>query len=287
MAKKEKGMFRTICKTYIENAEKITWNTTKGNIEISSADDLLVSGKNGVVLSDYDPIINKASNTVPATNDGVELATYFLHFIGTAEYKSVKEFSVDRKWTGKLIPELTQICIGKLYLRKGVENSEHLSTEPIVINDLNNQMIFSAVSGSGGNGLLPNGKYNLSIILNPHQLKLKEGIHKFNGIEINEYEEDKYSNSYKSDETGMAFKIGISPVVKNFGLKSGIPRNNLLIHPIHHGFTDGCIGLSGGHIECMQFWKSFLLYTQKQSKIKLYVTIENNNNVSFKKFSTT
>jgi len=216
-----------------------------------------------------------------------ELKTYFLHFIGQAEYKSVKEFSVDWKWTGKMIPTLTQICIGKLYIRKGVINSdhlEHLITEPVAMDDFKNELIFDALSGSAGNGLLPNGIYNLSIKLNPHKLKLKEGIHLLNGVKTNVYEEDKFSNNYKSDETGMSFKIALSPELQGFGLKVGIPRDNLLIHPIHTDSTDGCVGLSGGNIECLRFWSNYMLITKRQPKLKLYVTIDNNNNVSSKKF---
>jgi RHS repeat-associated protein len=143
---------------------------------------------------------------------------------------------------------------------------------------------YSAVSGPDGNGLLPNGEYEVTI-------KLK---YTKNGPE-----------GY-TDDKGASFKLYLKPKkIEGLNDVKKFKRTELLIHPTtggksgnnkdgtntnkdgttnYNSRTHGCIGINGGHSETERFWTSVSNYLQNNGgKMMLKVDIKGNLNVSWQK----
>jgi hypothetical protein len=139
---------------------------------------------------------------------------------------------------------------------------------------------YSAVSGPDGNGLLPNGEYEVTIKLQ----YTKEGP-------------DGYT-----DDKGASFKLYLKPKrIEGLDDIKKFKRTELLIHPTtggksgnnkdgtntkndgttyYNSRTQGCIGINGGHSETVRFWNSVSKYLKGNGgKMMLKVDITGNQNV--------
>jgi hypothetical protein len=112
---------------------------------------------------------------------------------------------------------------------------------------------FDAVSGPMRNGLIPDGRYKVSAPVDA----------------VNQF----------PDETGkFGFKMVITPLER-------MQRGDFRIHSVQSKakklmwMTEGCVGLSGGHAQNVQFNSLMLDYFRTHKSIDLQVAIQGNANV--------
>ena len=149
--------------------------------------------------------------------------------------------SVNMTFTGKENPKDIKEADGKLNLFQKVSNGKTYK-----------RASFNAVGGPWGNGAPENGNYTVNDLLN----RGPSGW---------------YNPSMTKD--GIGFSLNLNPSFATH-------RTNLRIHPDGGKYfgTLGCIGLTGGKSELVNFRGLMQKYLTRQTNIPLLINIKNNPN---------